>query len=244
MTQPVAPSTYYDPRLSFPLEVAEFGMATLVFDVPAEVAGALVPGTAFELVRTRAGAAQFILSVGDYRRTQWGSCHQLTFAILVRPADDPAGTPGLFVHRTPVDDLLTCAIGHGSMDYPVSIELIEIDYSPDLVSVSLVVGVQPTLELRIPRVPAKSLGGRLRTIAYSYRNGVPYAMPVDTDLSSAQHVDPASIGITLGSGPVADELRSLGLPKAPSSCIWGEGLTATFHEGRPVRLFPDGPSDT
>ena len=42
------------------------------------------------------------------------------------------------------------------------------------------------------------------------------------------------MGIEIGDGPVADELRSLGLPCAPDLATWGEGLSATFHLGQPV----------
>ena len=242
MSGSVTRGTYFDREVSFPLEVSEFNVATLVFDVPFEAARRLIPGAAFEPVPTGPDSAQFILTAGDYRRTQWSSCHQMTFALVARPVGAAPGAAGMFVHRTPVDDAFTYAIGHGAMDYPISIELIKVRYGPAQVAFTLMVGVQPTLDLRIPRSTARGRGGRLHSIAYTYRNRVPYAMPVETDLSHAHEVDPAAVLLTLGRGPVADELRSLGLPKAPSSCLWGEGLTATFHAGRPLRFPADTPA--
>ena len=47
-------------------------------------------------------------------------------------------------------------------------------------------------------------------------------------------VDPADVQLELGDSPVADELRSLGLPTTPDFATWGEGLSATFLLGRPV----------
>jgi hypothetical protein len=47
-------------------------------------------------------------------------------------------------------------------------------------------------------------------------------------------VDPADVSLELGAGTIADELRSLGLPKTPDFCSLGEGLSATFQLGQPV----------
>ena len=44
----------------------------------------------------------------------------------------------------------------------------------------------------------------------------------------------AMVGVELGEGPVADELRSLGLPAVSDLASWGEGLGAVFHLGHPV----------
>jgi hypothetical protein len=40
--------------------------------------------------------------------------------------------------------------------------------------------------------------------------------------------------LTLGTGPIADQLRSLGLPKRPLMCTWMEKFHATF--GPPKKL--------
>lgn len=45
---------------------------------------------------------------------------------------------------------------------------------------------------------------------------------------------PADVELTLGTGPIAEELRSLRLPKAPDFCTWGEDGCATFQLGQEV----------
>lgn len=249
MSEPIKWGTSFDRTLSFPLLVDELSAASLVFDVPLEAARALVPGTTFEVVETRPGVAQFLLHACDYRRTQWGTCHQLLFGFLARPAGEfgePGGPVGTYVHRTPVDEAFTCAIGHDTMGYPISIELIEMRYTPDEVTVKLAVGVQPTLELRLPRKAAGSDpgdepgaeagegSGWFETVAYSHHRGMPYEQPWEVDLSKAHQLDPAAVGLTIGTGPVADELRALGLPSAPVSGLWGENLSMRFHMSGPV----------
>ena len=47
-------------------------------------------------------------------------------------------------------------------------------------------------------------------------------------------IDPADIEITLGTGEIADELRSLGLPCAPDMAVYGEELAGTFLPPRRV----------
>jgi len=52
--------------------------------------------------------------------------------------------------------------------------------------------------------------------------------------ASGTVLDLTTIGVELGEGLVADELRSLGLPAVPDLASWGEGLGAVFHLGHPV----------
>ncbi|MEO5876840.1 MAG: hypothetical protein ABIQ26_17735 [Streptosporangiaceae bacterium] len=233
MLKPAPWGTILDRRLSFPLEAAQYNTATLVFDVPFAAARALVPG-AFEPVRTGPGLAQFVITASDYRRTDWGSCHQLCFAFLARPAGPGQEVPGLLVHRSPVDDAFTCAVGHGVMSYPVTIELIEVGYTPDRVTFDLAVGVQPALTLSLPRGTAKGPVEQLGLTVYSLREGVPHRMPMRTDHTPVLDPGADPVEITLGSGPLAQELRGLGLPRQPSWWSWGEDLTATFQAGGPV----------
>ena len=74
----------------------------------------------------------------------------------------------------------------------------------------------------------------ITTVSYSYLDGRPYATTLEMELGPGVVDDPAEVSIEIGDGPVADELRSLGLPRTPDLVTWGEGLSATFHLGRPV----------
>jgi hypothetical protein len=62
---------------------------------------------------------------------------------------------------------------------------------------------------------------------------VPYGTDLSMDMGTG-FVDGADVQLELGDSPVADELRSLGLPCAPDLATWGEGLSATFLLGRPL----------
>jgi len=84
--------------------------------------------------------------------------------------------------------------------------------------------------------PAVASGGEtvsMDTVSYSYLNGVAYETPLTLDLGTGV-IDPADVVIELGPGTIGDELRSLGLPKAPDMATWGTALAGTFLLGRPV----------
>lgn len=233
MVDEATSGTFFDRVVDFPLQVAEHNTALLGFDVPVEAARRWVPGGYFELTEVMPGVARMVVSACDYRRTDWASSRSLTFGFLVSRAGTAADGIGLLVHRMPVNEPLSCALGRGIMDFPVSIEIIKVDYVPDEVTFQLAIGVHPTLELRIPRVPPQKAARRIDLTSYSYRDGVPYAMTVAMDLPRGEVSDPRTVGVTLGNGPFADELRGLGLT-SPESCLWGEGLTATISGGRPL----------
>jgi hypothetical protein len=94
-------------------------------------------------------------------------------------------------------------------------------------------GGRTAFTLTLPRAEPAGAATRIDTESYSYLEGVPMATPLGMDLATG-FVDPADVHLELGTGPIADELRSLGLPRLPDMCAWGEGLTATFQLGHPI----------
>ena len=90
-----------------------------------------------------------------------------------------------------------------------------------------------SLTVTVPRVRSESDPTRIETTSYSYLDGVAHATPLAMDMSSAT-VEPDDVRLTIGAGPIADELASLGLPTAPDFCTWGEHLSATFQLGTPL----------
>lgn len=219
-------------QIVFPMEVPEFHAATLLFSVPAAAAAALLPGDDFEVIEVAPGTAQFVVAACDYLRNPWGDYRELNLGFLARPTGG-RGEDGSFVYRMPVDQEFTCKAGNEVMGFPKTVEVIDTTYGDDTVTFSLTMGGHPTLTLRLPRAEPAGAPTRIDAVSYSYLRGVPYATTLSMDMGTGV-VDPADVVVEVGEGPVADELRSLGLPKAPDMATWGEGLSATFHLGRPV----------
>jgi hypothetical protein len=104
----------------------------------------------------------------------------------------------------------------------------------DEVAVDLEVDGDLVLALRVPRVQTDDAPRRVDATSYSMVGGIPCANTTTLDLPAGVVADPATVEVVVGTGPVADVLRSLGLPRAPDVCAWGEGLTLTSRLPRPL----------
>ena len=219
--------------ITFPMEVAELRAATLLFSVPAVAARALLPGDAFEVVEVAPGIAQLVVAACDYVRNPWGDYDELNLGFLARPAGARPEVIGSFVYRMPVNQRFTCEAGTRVMGFPKTVEDLTVDYHEAGVTFRLTMEGRHVLTLALPRVPPLGPPERVAATSYSYLDGVPYGTDLSMDMGTGL-VDPAAVVLELGDSPVADELRSLGLPCAPDVALWGEHLSATFHLGRPI----------
>lgn len=220
--------------ITFPMEVPSFHAVTMGFSVDAAAAARLLPGDAFELVEVADGAAQLIVSICDYRENPWGDYNEVNLGFLARPTGAPPEVIGSFVYRMPVDQAFTCEAGNAVMGFPKTVERIDITYPEGEVHAALYQDDVLALAVTVPRVdqPAGD-AARMEAVSYSYLDGVAYGTPLEIEVGRGV-VEPDDVHIELGSGPIADELRSLGLPTTPDFSGWGENLSATFHLGREI----------
>lgn len=219
--------------ITFPMEVADFDAATLVFSVPADAAAALLPGDAFEVVEVAEGVAQLVIALCDYHDNPWGDYLEVNLGFLARPAGASPDVIGSFVYRMPVDQAFTCRAGNEVMGFPKTVEDLSVERADGRVRFAMALGGETELAISFPDVPPAGEASRVETGSYSYLHGVPHETPLAMDMGTGL-IDPADVVIELGDGPVAAELRSLGLPKAPDFATWGTGLTATFQLGHPL----------
>lgn len=219
--------------ITFPMEVRAFHAATMGFGVPSAAAAALLPGDAFELVEVGEGTAQLIVSICDYRDNPWGDYNEVNLGFLARPAGAPLDVIGSFVYRMPVDQAFTSEAGNAVMGFPKTVERIDISYDAGSVHAELWHGSKLALAVEVPRAEPVGPPTRMEAVSYSYLDGAAYGTPLDIEVGRGV-VDPQDVRIELGTGAIADELRTLGLPTAPDFCSWGEDLSATFLLGQPV----------
>jgi hypothetical protein len=218
--------------IDFPLVVDEMNSATLTFTVPLQPARALLPGDAFEVLEVAPGSAMLILALCDYIENPWGDYNEVNFGLLVHPVGQPERV-GAFQWRMPVDQEFTKRAGNAVLGLPKTVESLDVDYGDDTVTFRLAMGGEPTLTVTLPLVAPDGGPTRSETITYSYIDGVASEVPLTIDLPTGL-VDPAAVTIEVGTGVVADELRSLGLPAAPDMAMWGQGLGGTFLRPRPL----------
>lgn len=219
-------------RIEFPMVVERMSSATLTYTVDHRAAEQLVPGDAFQVVETAPGAAMLVVALVDYLENPWGDYLEVNLGLMVHPAGHP-DRAGAFVYRMPVDQEFTKKAGNQVLGLPKTVEDLDFTYSEEQVTVRLAMDGQPTLEVTFPRSPADGTPEMTDATTYSYLDGAPTEVPLSIDLGTGL-IDPSEVVMELGTSAAADELRSLGLPKAPDLAVWGEGLRGVFGRPRPL----------
>lgn len=218
--------------IDFPMRVDDMRQATLTYTVPIEAARALLPGDAFEVLEVAPGQAMFLVALVDYVVNPWGDYNEVNLGLLAQPVGQPERA-GAFVYRMPVDQEFTMKAGNQVLGLPKTVEDLTFSYDGDSVTVRLASGGEHAMTVTFPRVLTEESPTVTETITYSYLDGVATELPLTIDLGAGV-IDPADVVMELGSGPIAEELRSLGLPRSPDMAVYGEGLTGTFLPPRPV----------
>ena len=116
------------------------------------------------------------------------------------------------------------------MGFPKTVEDLERTDADGRVTFAMASGGAPVISVSFPLVDGSGAADRIESVSYSYLDGVPHATPLSMARGTAS-LDPADVEVVLGLGPVADELRTLGLPKRPDMAMWGTGLSGTFQLG-------------
>ncbi|MGI9578464.1 MAG: acetoacetate decarboxylase family protein [Microthrixaceae bacterium] len=218
--------------IDFPMEVTAFNSATPTWTVPIEPARAVVPGDGFEVADMGDGTTMLILALCDYRENPWGDYDEVNFGVLVHPTGRPDEV-GAFQWRMPVNQEMTANAGNLVLGLPKTVEELDFVYTGSTVEVKLAMGGQPTLAASFPRAEPAGPPTSDRTLTYSYIDGKATLVPLTIELPTGM-IDPADVEIELGTSDAAEELRSLGLPRAPEMAMWGEGLRGTFEWPTPI----------
>jgi hypothetical protein len=231
--------------VAMPVVVRDASSASATFLVPSEAARALIGGHDLDVAEVAPGRTLFSLAAIDYRDNDLGDYNEVSFAFFVHPRVPGArgsrianaaaflrGTLPTYIHRLPVDQSFTCAAGRGIWGFPKTVERIDMEVGASRCRTTLAVGGREVFRWDAPR------GGRMRLpektmLTYSRIDGVLHATRF---VSGAQ-----GLGVRLGGStleladhPLADELRSLGLPKRALMSAWMEHMHGRFEA--PVRV--------
>jgi hypothetical protein len=222
--------------VAMPVVVRDASAGTAMFDVDAAAAQALLPGGDFTVVESAPGRTQLVLAIIDYRDNDLGDYNEVGVTLFVRPAGNPAGEgDGTFITHLPVDQEFTCAAGRGIWGFPKSVE--QIDYEPGdgHTVATLRMDGRLALRLRVPRGGTDDMPIMDMT-TYTYIDGVPHATAFGQGGAGSQVlVGGEGVELELGDHPLADQLRTLGLPDAPVvMATWTEHMQATFGVPRPL----------
>ena len=246
MAAPLPLYEIQDRTIEFPIEVRDATSGAATFLVPSAAAARLVPAE-FEIAEVFPGRGICSIAMVDYKDNDLGDYNEMAIGFMVHPKGAAPGLPylgtlrDLFTGRLashiihmPVDQSFTRDAGSIIWGYPKTVQQIEIEILGDHARARLVHDGEHALTLTLPRGGQRRLtDSQITTL--SLIEGVPHRTTASQQIEG-MGLRPGGRGVELelGSGPIADELRSLGLPKRALMSVWMEHMEARFE--RPEKL--------
>lgn len=251
MAAPLPPSPSYTIQgrpVTMPCLVRRATSGAATFLVKASAARALLPTPELDVVELLPGRALASLACIDYQDNDLGDYHEISVAFFVRERRGPAGVPWLgaavdlaraklatFIHRLPVNQSFTCEAGSRIWGFPKVVHEIDFAYTGAAATCAWLADGRRVLALTLPRGGARSLPEAEMT-TYTMLGGALHRTRFSTGAEGFGFRFGASGGtkLELGDHPIADELRALGLPRAPLMTTWMEAMRGRFE--RPEKV--------
>ena len=218
-------------RITLPAIVRDAKAGNAIFLVPTAAAQALI-GDGFDIVEMSPGQTQLVLGFVDYRDNDLGDYNEGMIVFMVRPAG-ATGTEGTFIYKLPVNQSFTCEAGCAIWGFPKTVEQVGIEYGERSATCTLVMDGRHVFTLTVPRSTEAPAGSDMEMTTYTYLDG-PTAVPFTTGGGTVVSGGADGVVLTLGSHPLAEQLRSLGLPSPALMSTWMEHMHGTF--GAPHKL--------
>lgn len=232
-------------RVTYPVVVRRAASASATYVVDAAAARAMLPAPDLDVVEILPGRTFFSLACIDYIDNDLGDYNEVSLAFFVRERSAPKGIPYLktgldffrgrvstFIFWLPVDQSFTREAGETMWGFPKTIETIDFEHSGERAECTLTSAGQHVLSLSMPCTGTRSLPENAMT-TYTIKNGRTHATRF-VSRSTGVGFFRSGVEFTLGDHPMADKLRSLGLPKAPLAAVWMDHMHATFDRASPL----------
>ncbi|MFC7447993.1 acetoacetate decarboxylase family protein [Rhodococcus daqingensis] len=230
-----------------PVQIRQATAFMAIYSVPTAPAQALIDHTGLEILRYRPGRGLCALVFVDYVDGDLGPYNEFGVCFMVRNHRDigrpsvvsdlrslATGRAGALIHQLPVDGEFTMAAGRGIWGFPKVLADFEADHASRSKRASVSQDGRLIAELRIkPGFALPGSGGGTAVEAYSHLDGVTRHTPWDMNPSGVR----SRIGgatLTLGSHPIADELRVIGLPRRALMTTTIPDLKMTFGDAKTV----------
>ncbi|MEM7437868.1 MAG: acetoacetate decarboxylase family protein [Myxococcota bacterium] len=232
--------------VSMPCVVREARSATATWAVPTGAAQALLPGPELEVAEVMPGRGLLSISCIDYLDNDLGDYNEVSIALFVREKGSARGVPYLgaavammrgalptHILHLPVNQSFTCEAGRVIWGFPKTVDTIDFDTSGARSRCVWTQNGQEVLRVSMP------IGGKRefpeQTLStYSYIDGALHR----TDFASSAEGLGVKLGgavLELGAHPIADDLRSLGLPKPALMSMWMGKMRGRFAAPSLVR---------
>lgn len=211
-------------EIKIPVQVRAARSWFASFVVPADGVAPIVAPAGLVPAPVLGGRAMVSLAFIRYIEGDLDAYHEVAVAFLVA---DPTGGKGkgAYIHRLPVNQEFTCAAGREIWGFPKFVTPIEINEEFRADRSVLTVNGQMALTMTLRRgIPAPMRNTALD--AFSFQDGILRRTRWELRGSDSR-MRPGGARLELGRGEIADELRSLGLPKRAlmSGCIGNVQMT-------------------
>jgi hypothetical protein len=227
--------------VTIPVEVRSAKMVAAQFLVDADAAQAVIDYSGLRVARPLGGKAMLALSAIAYADNDLGPYHEFAVAFVVEPHDAAPGVrrawnrPTTLIHRLPVNQAFTCAVGKGVWGFPkwvCTIDYVDHGSRTECTVIDdgeLAIGLEVRRGL-VPLPPTET-----EMTAYAWHDGVLRRTPWVTR-NRAGRGRPGGAAVRLGRHPMADELASLGLPARALMTTSVGVMSATFGAPEVVEL--------
>jgi hypothetical protein len=227
--------------VTLPVEVRDASSGAVTYLVDAAAARKLLPAGELDVVEVLPNQALFSIAMIDYRDNDLGDYNEVSLAFFVRRrSESPAfGIPflgsivdffrsslGTWIWKLPVDQSFTCEAGSGIWGFPKTVEQIDFEDAGGRRTCRLVMDGRHVLTLSVPRGGTRTLSDTLMT-TYSYVDGALHETRF-TSTSTGVGFTLGGANLILGTHPIADTLRDLGLPRTALMSVWMEHQRARF----------------
>jgi hypothetical protein len=210
--------------------------------VDAAAARRLIP-EAFEPAEVWPGRALLSLAVIDYRDNDLGRYHEVSIAFFVYRRGANRGVLGTvtdffkgavptYIRHLPVDGAFTREAGESIWGFPKTVQQIDFERRPERFTCVLTMDGQHVLTLGMAAGGARAMPEQQLT-TYTLIDGAPHCTAFTSQADGVGfHLGGAEL--SLGTHPIADELRSLGLPKRALMTMWMERMQSRFDGAIPL----------
>ena len=231
--------------VTLPVHVRDAASGAATYLASAAAARRLLPSDELEVVEIFPGTTLFSLAVIDYRDNDLGDYDEVSLALFVRRRGEGPTIPYLgsvfdffrndlatWIWKLPVNQSFTCEAGSGIWGFPKTVEQIEMEDAGGRRTCRLTMDGRHVLTVSLPRGGARTLPDAPLT-TYTWIDG---ALHQTRFTAGATGVGIALGGadLILGSHPIADQLRELGLPRRALMSVWMEHQHGRFDA--PVRV--------
>jgi hypothetical protein len=231
--------TIEEQTVVLPVQVREASSVYATFLVPARAVKRLLPAGLTPLQTIPRMATCTIVGV-DYREGDLGQYHEVGVCFLLRPQHGSRldlvtmmrNRAPAYIHRLPVTTSFSCEAGRHIWGFPKDVMAIDFADTDATRTVTLRDGDSIVLQLTVPRGGTKKFDGVDIEAMGSW--GGPVQVTPAQMAGEGVKAGFRSGQLVLGTHPVADELRSLGLPKKPLVAGSIERFTGSFGEAHPL----------